>query len=55
MLLDVEGLEVDERLIEFSKGLYSTKKLFNMAYVLNGTGKGKKQGYNYDYGYGAQE
>ena len=47
----------DKNLIEFSKGLNSTKKLFNMAYVLNGVGKGKKQSYNYGYGYGygAQE
>ena len=42
----------DKRLLEFSKNLHKTKKLKNMAYVVNGVGKGKAKGYNYGYGYG---
>ncbi|PXX25045.1 tyrosine-protein kinase family protein [Arenibacter sp. ARW7G5Y1] len=42
----------DKRLLEFSKNLHKTKKLRNMAYVVNGVGNGKAKGYNYGYGYG---
>jgi len=42
----------DKRLLEFSKNLHKTKKLKNMAYVVNGVGNGKAKGYNYGYGYG---
>ena len=36
----------DKRLIEFSKGLDNSKKLYNMAYVLNEVGHGKTQSFN---------
>ncbi len=42
----------DKRLIEFSKDLNSSKKLYNMAYVLNEVGHGKTRDYNYGHGYG---
>ncbi|MDL5514670.1 polysaccharide biosynthesis tyrosine autokinase [Arenibacter sp. M-2] len=42
----------DKRLLEFSKNLHKTKKLRNMAYVVNGVGNGKAKRYNYGYGYG---
>lgn len=42
----------EKRLVDFSRGLAKTKKLRNMAYVLNGVGQGKGKGYNYGYGYG---
>ncbi|MBC8770458.1 polysaccharide biosynthesis tyrosine autokinase [Arenibacter sp. BSSL-BM3] len=42
----------DKRLLDFSKNLHKTKKLKNMAYVVNGVGNGKAKGYNYGYGYG---
>ena len=42
----------EKRLVDFSRGLAETKKLRNMAYVLNGVGLGKAKGYNYGYGYG---
>ncbi len=47
----------DKRLIEFSKGLNSTKKLYNMAYVLNEVGSGRTRDYNYghEYGYGVKQ
>ena len=45
----------DKRLLEFSKELYKTKKLKNMAYVLNSVDQGKFKGYNYGYGYGYSE
>ena len=44
--------QTDKRLLEFSKNLFKTKKLKNMAYVVNGVGNGKAKGYNYGYGYG---
>lgn len=44
--------QTDKRLLEFSKNLFKTKKLKNMAYVVNGVGNGKTKGYNYGYGYG---
>ena len=48
----------EKALINFSKDLFDSGKIKNMAYVLNGvpTGKGYGYGYNYgyDYGYGAQ-
>ncbi len=44
--------QTDKRLLEFSKNLHKTKKLKNMAYVVNGVGNGKAKGYNYGYGYG---
>ena len=42
----------DKRLLDFSKNLHKTKKLKNMAYVVNGVGNGKAKGYNYGYVYG---
>lgn len=42
----------DKRIIDFSKNLNSTKKLHNMAYVLNDVGLGNSRNYNYGYGYG---
>ncbi|MEB8344821.1 polysaccharide biosynthesis tyrosine autokinase [Flavobacteriaceae bacterium KMM 6898] len=42
----------DKRLLEFSKELNKTKKLKNMAYVLNAVGTGKAKDYNYGYGVG---
>ena len=45
----------DKRLIEFSKNLNSSKKLYNMAYVLNDVGTGKTKDYNYGHGYGSME
>ncbi|MEJ1222839.1 GumC family protein [Sediminicola sp. 1XM1-17] len=42
----------DKRLLEFSKELNKTKKLKNMAYVLNAVGNGKAKDYNYGYGVG---
>ena len=44
--------QTDKRLLEFSKNLFKTKKLKNMAFVVNGVGNGKAKGYNYGYGYG---
>ena len=43
----------DKKLLQFSKDLNRTKKLKNMAYVLNAVGhtKGAKYNYGYDYGY----
>ncbi|MBD0850798.1 P-loop NTPase family protein [Maribacter arenosus] len=45
----------DKRLIEFSKNLNSSKKLYNMANVLNEIGLGKFRNYNYGHGYGLKE
>ena len=42
----------DKRSMEFSKGLNNSKKLYNMAYVLNDVGLGKAREYNYGHGYG---
>lgn len=42
----------DKRLIEFSKELSTTKRLKNMAYVLNDVSFSKRAGYNYGYEYG---
>jgi len=42
----------DKRLIEFSKDLKKTKKLTNVAYVLNDVGLDRTKEYNYGYGYG---
>ncbi|GAA3508711.1 tyrosine-protein kinase [Aquimarina addita] len=42
----------DKRLIQFSKELYTTKKLKNMAFVLNDVKFDKRVGYNYGYEYG---
>ena len=42
----------EKRLVDYSVNLAKTKKLRNIAYVLNGVGKGKNKGYNYGYGYG---
>lgn len=42
----------EKRLLEFSKELHKTKKLKNMAYVLNAVGSGKAKDYNYGYGVG---
>ena len=42
----------DKRLIEFSKDLKKSKKLTNVAYVLNDVGIDRTKDYNYGYGYG---
>ena len=42
----------DKRLIPFSKDLSKTKKLKNMAYLLNDVAFSKRIGYNYGYEYG---
>ena len=42
----------DKRLIEFSKNLDNSKKLYNMTYLLNDVGLGKSREYNYRQGYG---
>ena len=51
LFVTLAGL-TDKRLLDFSKNLHKTKKLKNMAYVVNGVGNGKAKGYNYGYGYG---
>ncbi len=45
----------ETRLLEFSKELNKTKRLKNMAYVVNSVDHGKFKGYNYGYGYGYGE
>lgn len=42
----------DKKLLGFSKELNASKKLSNMAYVLNNVGSSKSYGYGYNYGYG---
>lgn len=42
----------EKKLLGYSKDLYETGKLKNMAYVVNGVGAGKSYGYSYNYGYG---
>ncbi|MGF1558058.1 MAG: GumC family protein [Flavobacteriaceae bacterium] len=42
----------DKKVLEFSKGLSNSKKLHNMAYILNAVGSGNGADYNYGYGYG---
>lgn len=42
----------DKKLLNFSKDLFESGKLKNMAYVLNGVGHNKSYGYNYGYNYG---
>lgn len=42
----------DKSLLKFSEELSKTKKLTNMAYVLNDVPFSKGNGYNYGYGYG---
>ncbi len=42
----------DKRLMQFSKDLSASKKLNNMAYVLNDVKFDKRAGYNYGYEYG---
>lgn len=42
----------DKSLLAFSKELFESGKLKNMAYVLNGVGTNKGYGYSYNYGYG---
>ncbi|WP_019668296.1 hypothetical protein [Eudoraea adriatica] len=41
--------------MEFSKGLNSIKKLYNMDYVLNEVGQSKTKDYNYAHGYGSDK
>ncbi|TPV35731.1 polysaccharide biosynthesis tyrosine autokinase [Paucihalobacter ruber] len=41
----------EKQLINFSKDLYESGKLKNMAYVLNGVPVGRGYGYGYNYGY----
>ncbi|MCD2257634.1 GumC family protein [Psychroserpens luteolus] len=42
----------DKKLLSFSKDLFESGKLKNMAYVINGVGNNKSYGYNYGYNYG---
>ncbi|WP_299273684.1 tyrosine-protein kinase family protein [uncultured Psychroserpens sp.] len=42
----------EKKLLSFSKDLFETGKLKNMAYVINGVGNNKSYGYNYGYNYG---
>lgn len=42
----------EKRLLKFSKDLNKTKKLNNMAYVVNSVDRNNFKGYNYGYGYG---
>lgn len=45
--------EVTEKtLLDFSKDLYDTGRMKNMAYIINGVGASKSYGYSYNYGYG---
>lgn len=41
----------EKNLLKFSKELNETKKLKNMAYVINSVGASKSYGYGYNYGY----
>ncbi len=40
----------DKKLLAFSKGLSESKKLKNMAYVVNDVAPDKRKGYTYGYG-----
>ncbi len=42
----------EKKLLKFSKDLFESGKLKNMAYVINGVGNNKSYGYNYGYSYG---
>nr|WP_321231906.1 polysaccharide biosynthesis tyrosine autokinase [uncultured Psychroserpens sp.] len=42
----------EKKLLNFSRDLFESGKLKNMAYVLNGVGNNKSYGYNYGYNYG---
>ncbi|MEM1001157.1 MAG: CpsD/CapB family tyrosine-protein kinase, partial [Bacteroidota bacterium] len=42
----------DKSLLSFSKELFESGKLKNMAYVLNSVGTSRSYGYSYNYGYG---
>jgi capsular exopolysaccharide synthesis family protein len=42
----------DKKLLKFSKDLSDSKKITNMAYVINSVGAGKSYGYGYGYNYG---
>ena len=42
----------DKSLLKYSKELFETGKLKNMAYVINGVGASRSYGYSYNYGYG---
>lgn len=42
----------EKKLLSFSKDLFESGKLKNMAYVINGVGNNKSYGYNYGYNYG---
>ncbi|WP_460217926.1 GumC family protein [Psychroserpens sp. MEBiC05023] len=42
----------ETKLLNFSKELFESGKLKNMAYVINGVGNNKSYGYNYGYNYG---
>jgi capsular exopolysaccharide synthesis family protein len=41
----------EKKLLNYSKELYDTGKLKNMAYVVNSVGASKSYGYSYNYGY----
>jgi len=42
----------EKNLLDFSKDLYTSGKLKNMAYVINSVGASKSHAYSYNYGYG---
>ena len=42
----------DKNLLKYSKELFETGKLKNMAYVINSVGASRSYGYSYNYGYG---
>jgi Mrp family chromosome partitioning ATPase len=42
----------DKSLLAFSKELFESGKLNNMAYVLNSVSASRAYGYSYNYGYG---
>ena len=47
----VRASYTDKNLLEYSRNLFDTGKLKNMAYVLNGVDKNSSYGYGYNYGY----
>ena len=43
---------LEKNLLNFSKDLFESGKLKNIAYVLNDVDNSKSHGYNYGYNYG---
>lgn len=42
----------EKKILSFSEELFSSGKIKNMAYVINGVGASRSYGYGYNYGYG---